>query len=76
MSQKSQERNLSTCEEQISWESLEQTVLREAKPSSVEHVEKSEAVEDVTTQSETIANLLVTFISSSLIIGHQKKLEA
>ncbi|KAG6491204.1 hypothetical protein ZIOFF_052540 [Zingiber officinale] len=55
---KSQERNLSTCEEQISWESLEQTVLREAKPSSVEHVEKSEAVEDVTTQSETIANLL------------------
>ncbi|XP_042414119.1 putative clathrin assembly protein At5g57200 isoform X1 [Zingiber officinale] len=55
---KSQERNLSTCEEQISWESLEQTVLREAKPSSVEHVEKSEAVEDMTTQSETIANLL------------------
>ncbi|XP_042414121.1 putative clathrin assembly protein At5g57200 isoform X3 [Zingiber officinale] len=56
---KSQERNLSTCEEQISWESLEQTVLREAKPSSVEHVEKSEAVEDMTTQSETIANLLL-----------------
>lgn len=68
LSQKSQERNLPISEEQTSWESLEKTVLREAKPSSVEHVEKSEAVADVTTQSETIANLLVTFISPSLII--------